>query len=375
MSNYRPISILPTLSKIFEKLLHKRIYNFLEHSNIIYDYQFGFRQGHSTIHAVQTARSSVITSLNSSYHSMGIFIDFSKAFDTIQHSILLKKLDHYGIRGVALDLIKDYLTNRKQYIFWDNNCSSSLMDITTGVPQGSVLGPLFFVIYVNDINCTGNSVKVIMSADDTNIFIFSRSLDDLYEQANEILLKLRRYINANYLHINLKKSKYMCFRSKRAKLSTHTLFYDNFQLEQVQTIKFLGVFISDTLTWDEHIKYLTRKLSRISGSLYKLVRCIPKDMIRYIYFALVNSQLIYGISIWGSGGSVSCLSSLFAAQKKSIRILFRVPRINKHCSGHTKNVFTEKKILSIHNLYFASMIQETFLGLHAVPPKPIVNII
>ena len=172
MSNYRPISILPTLSKIFEKLLHKRIYNFLEHSNIIYDYQFGFRQGHSTIHAVQTARSSVITSLNSSYHSMGIFIDFSKAFDTIQHSILLKKLDHYGIRGIALHLIKNYLTNRKQYIFWDNNCSSSLMDITTGVPQGSVLGPLFFVIYVNDIiNCTGNSVKVIMSADETNIFI------------------------------------------------------------------------------------------------------------------------------------------------------------------------------------------------------------
>ena len=287
MSNYRPISILPTLSKIFEKLLHKRIYNFLEHSNIIYDYQFGFTQGYSTMHAVQTAISSVITSLNSSYHSMGIFIDFSKAFDTIQHSILLKKLDHYGIRGIALDLIKDYLNNRKQYIFWDNNCSSSLMDITTGVPQGSVLGPLFFVIYVNDIiNCTGNSVKVIMFADDTNIFISSRSLDDLYEQANEILLKLRRYIDANYLHINLKKSKYMCFRSKRAKLSTHSLFYDNFQLEQVQTIKFLGVFISDTLTWDEHIKHLTRKLSRISGSLNKLVRCILKDIIRDIYFAL-----------------------------------------------------------------------------------------
>ena len=101
-------------------------------------------------------------------------------------------------------------------------------------------------------------MKVIMFGDDTNIFISSRSLDDLYEQANEILLKLRRYIDANYLHMNLKKSKYMCFRSKRAKLSTHSLFYDNFQLEQVQTIKFLGVFISDTLAWDEHMKYLTR---------------------------------------------------------------------------------------------------------------------
>ena len=188
------------------------------------------------------------------------------------------------------------------------------MDITTGVPQGSVLGPLFFVIHVNDIiNCTGNSVKIIMFADDTNIFICSRSLDELYEKANEILLKLRRYIDANYLHINLKKLKYMCFRSKRSKPTRHLLFYDNFELEQVDTIKFLGSIISDTLTWDEHIKHLIRKLSRISGSLYKLVKYIPKNMIRNIYFALVNSQLTYGISIWGSGGSVSNLSSLFAA--------------------------------------------------------------
>ena len=227
-SNYRPISILPTISKIFKKLLHKRIYNFLEHSNLIYDYQFGFRQGHSSVHAVQTAISSVITSLNSSYYSVGIFIDFSKAFDTIQHSILLKKLNHYGIRGIrgiALDLIKDYLSNRKQYTFFDNQCSSSLMDITAGVPQGSVLVPLFFVTYVNDIiNCTGNSVKIIMFADDTNIFISSRSLDELYEKANEILLKLRRYIDANYLHINLKKSKYICFKSNRAKLSRFHYF-------------------------------------------------------------------------------------------------------------------------------------------------------
>ena len=168
----------------------------------------------------------------------------------------------------------------------------------------------------------------------------------------------------------------MCFRSNRAKLSRYSLFYDNFQLEQVQTIKFLGIFISDTLTWDEHIKHLTRKLSRISGSLYKLVRCIiPKDMIRDIYFALVNSQLIYGISIWGSGGSVFNLFSLFVAQKKSIRILFRVSKIIKYCPGHTKNVLGEKNILSIHNLYSASILSEIFLGIHGIPPKPIVNII
>ena len=122
MSNYRPISILPTLSKIFEKLIYKRFYKFFDDNDIIYNCQSDFRQNHSTIHAIQTAINSVVNSLNSSYHTMGIFIDFSKAFDTIQHTILLKKLEHYGIRGIALDLIINYLSNRKQYVYYDNNC-------------------------------------------------------------------------------------------------------------------------------------------------------------------------------------------------------------------------------------------------------------
>ena len=143
MSKYRPISILPTISKIFEILLHKRIYQFFQRNEVIHDNQFGLRKEHSTIHAIQTAISSVVTSLNSSYQSMGIFIDFSKAFDTIKHSVLLDKLRHCGIKGTALKLIRDYLTNRKQYVFYDNQCYSDLCDVSIGVPQGSVLGPLF----------------------------------------------------------------------------------------------------------------------------------------------------------------------------------------------------------------------------------------
>ena len=134
ISNYRPISILPTLSKIFEKLVHKRMYRFLEKNDVLQNCQFGFRQGHSTVHAVQTAIDSVIKSLNSSDKTMGIFIDFSKAFDTIKHRILLRKLEHYGIRGIALDFITDYLTNRKQYVSYDYQCYSCFSDMTVGVP-------------------------------------------------------------------------------------------------------------------------------------------------------------------------------------------------------------------------------------------------
>ena len=375
MSNYRPISILPTLSKIFEKLIHSRIYQFLEENEVIYNCQFGFRQSHSTIHAVQTAIISVVSSLNDSRQSMGIFVDFSKAFDTIKHEIFLSKLNHYGIRGIALELICDYLSNRKQFVFYDNDCYSISSDISIGVPQGSVLGPLFFIIYVNDIiSCMDDSSKIILFADDTNIFVSASTIEELYDKANMILLKLKNYIDANYLHINLKKSKFIHFRTSRTKVSTQDLFYENFKLEKVTSIKFLGIIISETLVWEDHIKSLNSKLSKISGSLFKLGKCLPRDLLRPVYFALINSQLIYGISIWGSAGSTTNLATLFSAQKKSIRTLFRIPRISKNCPGHTKSFFISKNILTVHNIYYTSVLSSIFWRYILFHLNPYLNV-
>ena len=168
----------------------------------------------------------------------------------------------------------------------------------------------------------------------------------------------------------------MHFRSNRQNTISKSVIYDNFRLEQVQTIKFLGIIIGETLVWNEHIKSVTRKLSKITGSLYKIRRCIPKAMLRNEYFALVNSQLMYVISIWGSGGSISNLRCLFSAQKKCIRSLFRVKRIKRisiMCPVHTKSTLTTYKILTVHNLYFYSALASIFSSLYSCPPQPIVD--
>ena len=296
---------------------------------------------------------------------MGIFIDFSKAFDTIQHNILLDKLYYYGVRGIAHKLISSYLSNRKQFVYYNNECYSAVF--------GRVLGPLFFILYVNDIiSCAESSIEFILFADDTNIFIYAPTTEELYCKAKKVLRQLKSYIDANYQHINLKKSKYIHFRSNRQNIISNTVFYDNFRLEQVPTIKFLGIIISETLVWNEHIKSVTRKLSKITGSLYKIRRCIPKAMLRKVYYALVNSQLMYGISIWGSGGSISNLSRVFSAQKKCIRSLFRVKRISVLCPGHTKSTFTAYKILTVHNFYFYSVLTSIFSSLYSCPPQQLL---
>ena len=194
-----------------------------------------------------------------------------------------------------------------------------------------------------------------------------------YRKANKVVRQLKSYIDTNYLQVNPKKSKYIHFRSNRQNTRSNTLSYDNFKFEQVQSIKFLGITISETLVLNEHIKSITRKLSKITGSLYKIRRCIPKAMLLSVYYALVNSQLMYGISIWGSDGSISNLCCLFSAQKKCIRSLFRVKRISILCPGHTKSTFTAYKILTVHNLYFYSVLTSIFSSLYSCPPQPIVD--
>ena len=180
ISNYRPISLLPVVSKILEKVVHKNWYTFLEKNKVVYASQYGFRKNRSTVNAITELVCHITNAIENKQSTLSVFLDLSKAFDTIDHNILLHKLEFYGVRGLALNWFQSYLTDRKQYVLY-NNVQSQTLDITCGVPQGSVLGPLLFLIYVNDIaNCLTHS-KLISFADDTTVFLSSKCINDLYK--------------------------------------------------------------------------------------------------------------------------------------------------------------------------------------------------
>ena len=297
-SNYRPISLLSTLSKILEKIIFKRTINFFNKHTVFTNSQFGFRQKHSTIHALLNFIDKVAHAIDNHSHLIGIFLDFSKAFDTINHNILLHKLSHYGIRGKALEWFRNYLSSRKQYVSL-NDHNSTLKDIKCGVPQGSLLGPLLFIVYINDFCRSSNVLSFILFADDSNVFFSHDNPNTLVNTVNFELEKLTEWIRANKLSLNLQKTKYMLFSNTLEALPLDIIL-DDTSLESVSEIKFLGITVDNKLSWKPHIASTCNTISRNIGVINRLKSHIPSSSLLTLYSSLILPYLNYGILAWGN---------------------------------------------------------------------------
>ena len=244
--------------------MYKRLLKFLEKLKIIYENQFGFRKDHSTYMALLLLMDKVTKSLNNGEFVVGVFLDFSKAFDTVNHGILLQKLEYYGIRGVALKWFESYLSNRSQFVTY-NGEKSSKKNIICGVPQGSILGPLLFLIYINDSSNVCEFMMPLLFADDTNLFNSGKEFNRVQLEIENDLMRISEWLKINKLSLNIKKTQFMIFTNKNASKPNIDLKIDGHKIEQTVKTKFLGVIIDSQLTWKFHINYICGKIAKGIG--------------------------------------------------------------------------------------------------------------
>ena len=364
-SNYRPVSLLPQFSKILEKLFNNRLVEFIEKFQLLCESQYGFRYQHSTSHALCELYEKITLAIDNNEIPIGVFIDLRKAFDTIDHTILLNKLERYGIRGVANSWLTSYLSNRYQFVE-HNQISSQRLKIRCGVPQGSILGPTLFILYINDMYKVSNKLKFILFADDTNILISGKDINQVCNTLNTELAKLCNWFSVNKLSLNIGKTNYMIFGNRHV-TSSVDICMDRVKVNQINVTKFLGVYIDSKLTWNNHVDYIHNKISRNLGILYKVSKVLNEESLHTLYSSLVLPYLQYCCEIWGNGSAMNC-DKLFRLQKKAMRIIS-----HSTYREHTSPIFYATRCLKLKDLIHLKTAVFMYNVTHMRAPSVIEN--
>ena len=344
VKNFRPISLLPIIAKIFEKHIYNQLNYFVEMNQILCKQQAGFRKNSSTCISIAKLLNGIISGVEDGRYGLCVFLDLQKAFDMIDHDILLKKLYFYGVRGTELRLFYNYLSNRKQFVEI-NSVSSGFCDICRGVPQGSVLSALLFILFINDIVNSSNKLFFNLFADDTSIYYKNKNVDDLYRTMNEELNKVGIWLGANKLSLNVNKTIYILFKGKKKLIDVPNLYMYGSPISRNENTKFLGIFIDEHLSWKPHAKFIIGKLSRTIGIIRKTHENLNLHSLKTLYFSFVQPCLQYGIIFWFSVSS-DLRNKIFRLQKKAIRL------INKtNFDSHSEPLFFKNKILKFEDLF------------------------
>lgn len=379
-ANYRPISLLTSLSKLLERVMNMRLMQYLESKQLLNPNQFGFRQARSTVDAVGSLSNCIVNALDSGKACIGVFLDLAKAFDTVSVKILLRKMELLGIRGIALEWFQTYLSNRSQRIKIGNNISSERY-VRYGVPQGSILGPSLFLIYINDITSSAmKNAELFCYADDTAMIFSDNSWMEVHKKAEQGMSRLGSWLKKNLLTLNTDKTKYIAFHKTNASkplpstgLVVHCCAYSDDRpiicscpkIARTTSIKYLGVTIDEKMNFKEHIHILSGKVRKLIHFFKPLRYSADISLLKQIYIAICQNLICYCLPVWG-GAAKTVLIELERAQRSVLKVILRKKR-----RFPTRNIYEELEVPTVRQLFIemASVLTHKNLTSSSILPS------